>query len=545
MPNDEMARYKDIFISEAQEHLQSLNQNLLQLEKTPDDVELLNEIFRLAHTLKGMAATMGYQKITTLAHQMEDVLDKLRKQEVKVNTEISDTLFKCLDILDQLLQEVITNQDRNVDLTNIIERLKVALTIEQEILSITEKESVPQATPTTAAAESAATAVTEKKKTQSVRINIQHLDKLMNLVGELVINKARLAQIVTAYKIAEFSEAFTQLERVTSNLQEEVLKTRMIPVAHIFERFPRVVRDLAKLKNKDINFEMYGLDIELDRIIIDEINEPLIHLIRNAVDHGIESPQDRTALGKPAHGQVKLSAKREKGYVKIELSDDGKGMDPKDIVQKAVEKGIVLEEKAKQMDDNEKLMLICDPRFSTAKEITDISGRGVGMDVVKTKVEAFNGSLTIETKKGAGTNFILKLPITLAIIQALLVKVEQEIYAIPLTNVTEIVSIVPQDIKTIETREVIRLRQEILPIKNLREIFDLPKRQWQKEEELYVVAVEVGEKRLGVIVDSLVGREEIVIKTLGGILKKTKGFSGATILGDGRVVLIVDVASLT
>lgn len=539
MPED-MSRYKDMFVSEATEYLQSLNQSLLSLEKSPGNLELLNEIFRLAHTLKGMAATMGYQKITSLAHQMEDVLDCLRKQEIKVTSKIIDTLFKALDVLEPLLQEVASGKDLQVDITEITVILKMIL--ESKPTEASAKEPAELAA---CAGKKTENAEIERKKAQtSVRINIQHLDILMNLVGELVINKARLFQIGVNYKISELSDSLTQLERITASLQEEVLKTRMVPVLHIFDRYPRVVRDLAKLKNKEINFEMEGADIELDRMIVDEINEPLLHLIRNSVDHGIEKPEERIKNSKREKGNIKLSARREKGYVRIELADDGQGMDPEEIAAKALEKGLVNKEKVCQLTTNEKLMLICEPSFSMATEITDISGRGVGMDIVKTKVETFSGSLTIETQKGKGSNFIIKLPLTLAIIQALLIKIANEVYAIPLANITEIISVTAEQIKTIEKREVIKLREEILPLASLREIFGLPKLSTAPEEEMYVIAVEVGDKRVGLIVDSLYSREEIVIKTLGGILKKTKGISGATILGDGRVILIMDVIGI-
>lgn len=539
---EDMSRYKDMFISEATEYLQNLNKSLLGLEQTPENLELLNEIFRLAHTMKGMAATMGYQKITTLAHSMEDVLDRLRKQEIRVTPEIVETLFKSLDVLEPLLQEVASGEDRKVDITEMIVKLKLIMENRPDEVKAAPKEAAPG---TAEGEKKTVIAEQDKKKAQtSVRINIQHLDSLMNLVGELVINKARLFQIGANYKINELNESLTQLDRTTASLQEEVLKTRMIPVSHIFDRYPRVVRDLAKLKNKEINFEIEGSDIELDRMIVDEINDPLIHLIRNAVDHGVETPQERIKQGKSEKGNVKLSARREKGYVRIELADDGKGMDPREIAEKAIEKGMLTKDKMAQMTENEMIMLICEPSFSTAAEITDISGRGVGMDVVKTKVETFNGSLTIETKKGKGSNFVIKLPLTLAIIQALLVKVAEEIYAIPLSNITEINSITLPQIKTIEKREVIKLRDEILPLISLREIFGLPKYNFTDTEEIYVIAVEVGEKRIGIVVDSLHSREEIVIKTLGGILKRTKGISGATILGNGRVVLILDIAGI-
>jgi two-component system, chemotaxis family, sensor kinase CheA len=547
----DMSQYREMFISEAQEHLQEMNKSLLELEKTPGNVELLNNIFRNSHTLKGMAATMGYDNITRLSHQMEDVLDKLRKGETKVNPDIINVLFECFDSLQQLVNEVVNNKEQGLDLSGISGKLEAIL--KGTLPSSGPASPVPTPVPLPGSEPEQKKPVTEEagvktatldKKSESVRVNIKQLDALMNLVGELVINKAQLAQIGNKHKIAGLGEALSQVDRITADLQTEVLKTRMVPVSLIFDRFPRVVRDISKTVGKDINLEISGRDIELDRIILEELNDPLVHLIRNSVDHGIEDPETRLKNNKPKIGTIKLNATRGKGFVTIEVADDGKGLDRDKLRQTAVAKGIISEDEAALLPDREVLMLICDPRFTTAAKVTDISGRGVGMDVVKTKIEAFSGSLEIRSEKGKGSQFLLKLPLTLAIIKVLLVKVKDEVYAIPLSNISEIVTVKSDEIKTIGKEEVVLLRDKVLPLRRLGEVFFNNVEMGKDAQFIYIVAVESSGKEIGLVIDAFIGQEEIVIKTLGGLLKKAKGFSGSTILGDGRVVLIVDVNSL-
>ncbi len=564
----DLTEFKEIFVSESKEHLSVLNATLLQLEKNPQDIDLLNEIFRVAHTLKGMAATMGFDKITHLTHEMENILDKLRHSEIVPTDEIVEILFNCFDTLEGLVDEISSGEDKGVSVESLLESLKKIS--ETELRSQVPKvdtqqidrgeiaESFPAvAEPTSTQTKTqpvpnepewptqeSSVAIT---KTQTVRLKIEQLDKLMNLVGELVINKARLQQISQVYNISELSTALAQFDRICVDLQEEVLKTRMVPVKHIFDRYPRMVRDLAKKLNKEVEFEIIGSEIEIDRTLLEQINEPLVHLLRNAIDHGIESPDERKSLGKHVAGLVKLVAKREKGYCTIEVSDDGKGMDSADILKTAIEKGIVSQEEAGSLSEGDIFMLICAPAFSTAKEITDISGRGVGMDVVKNLVEAFNGKLEIESKRGSGSKFIMHLPLTLAIMQALLVKVSDETYAIPLTNVSEIKKLDTDYVKTIDKKEVLMLRNEVIPLIRLNKVFAVtksPDHLITKSSDLQcAVITEVKGKKIGLVVDSIVGEQEIVIKTLSGMLKHAKHFSGATILGDGRVVLIIDVPS--
>ena len=544
MPDEmDISQYREMFISEAQEHLQEMNKSLLELEKKPEDTELLNQIFRNSHTLKGMAATMGYDNITKLSHQMEDVLDKLRKGEMKVSGEIINVLFECFDSLQVLVSEVVENKEKGLNLSNISGKLDTILKGPAPGSAVPPPPAPEEKK--TLSDEAGVKTATLEKKSESVRVNIKQLDALMNLVGELVINKAQLAQIGNKHKIAGFNEALSQVDRIATDLQTEVLKTRMVPVSLIFDRFPRVVRDISKNVGKEVNLEISGRDIELDRIILEELNDPLVHLIRNAVDHGIEDPEERLKNNKPKIGTVKLIANRGKGFVTIEVIDDGQGLDRDKLRQTAVNKGMLTIEEAEQLTDREVLMLICDPRFTTATKVTDISGRGVGMDVVKTKIEAFSGSLEIQSEKGKGSRFLLKLPLTLAIIKVLLVNVKNEIYALPLSNISEIVAVKTEEVKTIGKEEVVLLRNKVLPLRRLNRIY------WNIEETvmptspyMFVVAVESAGKEIGLVIDAFIGQEEIVIKTLGGLLKKAKGFSGSTILGDGRVVLIVDINSL-
>jgi len=406
-------------------------------------------------------------------------------------------------------------------------------TPEEEVKSVDEIEST---TGTTAAA---------KKIKTSIRINISHLDTMMNLVGEMVISKSQLEQIAVTHQIDELKETLQQLDRIAVELQEAVLKTRMVPLLQIFDRYPRMVRDLSLKLGKEVDFDIFGADIEIDRMLIEEINEPLVHLLRNALDHGIETPEKRVVSGKPRKGKVVLSARRERGYISVNVTDDGKGLDTVLLRRKAVEKGIISSEEAKTLSDEDVFMLICDPRFTTAEVVTDISGRGVGMDVVKNAVESFNGRLVINSTKGAGSSFTVNLPLSIAIISALLVRVNSETYAIPLNNITEVVPFSREETKSIEKKEVMILRNEVLPVIWLERLLGVNKKS-ENDTNLnrYILRVEVGNKTIGLIVDDFIGRKEIVIKSLSGLIKRAKGCSGATILGDGSVVLILDVNSL-
>jgi len=366
----------------------------------------------------------------------------------------------------------------------------------------------------------------------------------MNLVGELVTNKVRLEQIGMTHRLTELTETLEQMDRVTTDLQSVVMKVRMVPVSQVFNRFPRMVRDLAKELDKDINLTIEGEDTELDRTVIDEIGDPLMHLLRNSLDHGVEHPDEREAKGKPRTGEVGLIARHEGNNVVIMVTDDGSGINADKIRNKAVEKGMVTRDEADALPDADAVRLIFLPGFSTAETITDVSGRGVGMDVVRSKIESLGGHVDVETKIDEGSVFKIKLPLTLAIIQAMLVKVQNEMYAIPLGSIDSTINITPNDIKTVQNKEVIVLRGQIIPIARLGEVLSVPKGEDSGEEDIFVVVVHVGDHKIGIVVDNLIGQQEIVIKTLGKLLSGLKMLAGATVLGDGHVAMILDVSAL-
>ena len=679
-------QYMDMFLDESHEHLQSLNEGLLRLEENMEEISVVNDIFRNAHTLKGMSATMGFAKIAELTHEMEDVLDLVRKEQLKLNEDIMDTLFKCLDSLEQMVDSVGNGEAEDVvDVSDLVAKLssiskgtpppaaapaaggaaaapaagdasggagsdlgiddidldvmkkakdagmnvfhvKVTLMescvlkaarsvmvmhaldeigdviksvppaedLEQEkfersfdivLATASDAEAVTNAVdtvseiedigveeldpdalakpaePAPAAAAPAAAAAAPKKaaapakkegakaaapkkqhQSQSVRVDIEKLDTLMNLMGELVINKVRLEQIGQTHRMSDLMETLEQMDRVTGDLQNIVMKVRMVPVSAVFNRFPRMVRDVSKELGKEINLTIEGEETELDRTVIDEIGDPIMHLLRNSLDHGVESPDAREAKGKPRVGEVGLIARHEGNNVVIMITDDGAGIDASKIRRKAVEKGMITQDEADRLDDADAVRLIFLPGFSTAEQITDISGRGVGMDVVRSKIEALSGHVDVETHIDEGSVFKIKLPLTLAIIQAMLVRVQEEMYAIPLTSIDSTVNIEPTDIQTIQNKEVIVLRGEIIPIVRMEEAPQVP--HVKDSEELFVVVVHAGEAKAGIVVDNLIGQQEIVIKTLGNLFAGLKLFGGATVLGDGRVALILDVATM-
>lgn len=670
----DVSQYKELFINEAQEHLEALNQAMVELEKDPGNPDVLTEIFRSAHTLKGMSATMGFDQLTELTHEMENVLDGLRSGDIEASTEIVDLLFSCLDLLGSMVAAIAEESGRAVDTQPVIQALREAYgggkppyeiavrredatetrepavtragkaeesaaSEEKEAESFTGKErevrlrvtldrdcalksvrvfmvfkklsrlgkitgsqpsmedledekfersfdvslltaeseeslrrdlmtiaevsdveflSVGEKTMPVAAGEEAQEVsgaaglesqvelerpgVTVPVRTQSVRVNIARLDNLMNLIGELVINRTRLQEIASSYNIPELKEALAQTARLTADLQDEVMKTRMVPVDHVFNRFPRMVRDLAKSRGKEIDFTMEGRDIELDRTILDEISDPLMHLLRNAVDHGIDSPEEREARGKPRRGSIRLAARRDRNYVSIEVSDDGQGIDEREVYEAAVRAGLLSPEEKKSLSDEELLRLLTTPGFSTAHEVSGISGRGVGLDVVRSKVESLGGMLVMQTSKGEGTTFAMKLPLTLAIIQALLVKVQGETYAIPLGTVSETAVVSSHEIRYVSNQEVIFLRDETLPLLRLATCLGLPEDDGRGT--FPVVVVEVSPRTVAIAVDELLGQQEIVITSLDKFLKGIRGFGGATILGTGEVALILDIPSL-
>lgn len=672
----DVSQYKELFVTESQEYLATLNEQLLELENEPDNLELVTEIFRSAHTLKGMAATMGYDQLTGLAHEMENVLDQLRSGERKATPEVMDVLFSCLDTLGAMVEGIARDEPEAIDAIELVSALRafgkpasggvpqtaaeavparegkteevgevsegakegttaeagVRLEVDDELkrkygaipgarilslrveldsacalksvrvfmvfkklaqlgeviasyppmkdleeekfkhsfevmvatreppvnvrktlLSISEVKEVSVEVVQEAAAgeeeikvpaEAAQRApISVAKKTQSVRVNISRLDKLVNLVGELVINRTRVSEIASALETPELREALDHTARLIEELQDEVMKTRMVPVEQIFNRFPRMVRDLAREQGKEIDFVVEGKEIELDRTILDEINDSLVHLLRNAVDHGIRTPEEREKDNKPPRGTVRLAAYRDRNYVAIEVEDDGEGIDCDVVFNQAVREGLISEQERGQLSKDDLLRIISMPGFSTSQKVNGVSGRGVGMDVVKSRTEKLGGYVVLETKPSKGTKITLRLPLTLAIVQALMVEISGEIYAIPMGTVRETSVVVPEDIRTVRNHEVIFLREATIPLLRLDRLLGCG-HVLDGTEPFPVVISEVGPKLVALEVHSLIGQQEIVIGSLDEFLKGVEGFAGATILGSGRVALILDVPSL-
>lgn len=670
----DMNQYLDIFIEESKEHLQSMNQILLQMENTPDDINMVNEIFRIAHTLKGMSGTMGYQNIAHLTHEMENVLDIIRSGKMKIQSSIIDMLFKCFDELENYVnlvestgsegentsQELIqsladlrdgkpmeikeaveissqapismeniqvseyvhniimkaTQQELNsyfvritldskcmlksarayiiinslekiaeivhsnpsiediederfdlsfelilvtkADLKILYKELNEISEIEKiDIVNLAEGHSVEVQEASTEVVKLTTEEQTNEtsskneesknkrnKTGKTVRVDIDRLDNLMNLVSELIIIKTRLEDIDDSGKGTgqNMHDAIEYLERITTSLHDAVMKVRMVPIERVFNRFPRMVRDLSRELGKDISLIMSGEETEVDRTVIDEIGDPLIHLIRNSIDHGIEDPESRLKSNKPINGTVKLIAYPDGNSVVIEVEDDGKGIDIEKVKAKGIEREIITLQQSQIMEDKDIIQLLFHPGFSTADKISDISGRGVGLDVVKTKIESLGGVVEVDTRAGKGSKFIIRLPLTLAIIQALLVNVGVEKYAVPLNTIKEITTIPSKEIRRVQNNEVVLYRGTTLPILRLANLLDVTSNTID-DEEYVVVIVKKGDKTAGLVVDQLIGQQEIVIKSLGRFLSNIKAIAGATILGNGSVALIVDTNS--
>ncbi len=636
---DEFQEILQDFLVESFELVEKLDEDLIELENRPEDLELLNGIFRVAHTVKGASSFLNFDVLTHLTHHMEDVLNKARHGDLIITPDIMDVVLESIDLMKELLNIIRdTSADAGIDVSACVARLdKVAggsgevespvsdapvveaeavkeapaeedeldydnmdpdeLEAEIEKLlnqrqdedkakraaKIAAGESVPEAPPapdeeaeepkaeatptpaapppppaavkTEASSDDAKAAAPAKRAPatveQTIRVDVKRLDHLMNLIGELVLAKNRLIKInddvEERYEGEEFLEELNQVvsivSLVTTDLQIAVMKTRMLPIGKVFNKFPRMIRDLSRELNKKIELEIEGEETELDKSIVEEIGDPLVHIIRNSCDHGIETPDVRLAAGKSEIGTISLHAYNEGNQIVIQIDDDGKGLDVEVLKNKAFENGVITEKEAESMSDKEAFGLIMKAGFSTASAVTNVSGRGVGMDVVKTNIEKVNGIIDIESEKGQGSSIKLKIPLTLAIIQALLVGVQEEHYAIPLASVLETVRISKDEIYTVEGRSVMRLRDEVLSLVHIGDIFEV-ERILDASEHAYVVVLGLGTSKLGLIVDTLVGQEEIVIKSLGDYLKGIEGIAGATIRGDGGVTLIVDVVAL-
>ena len=678
MADMDMSQYLGAFLDETDDNLQRLDDMLLALEKNMVDMDVINEIFRSAHTLKGMAGTMGFTQMMGLTHAMEDRLDEARKGTRPLTEADMNLLFTGLDNLQAMADSIRGGgNDAHIDVSEIVSQLRdkapapaqpapaqpapessgsmpssqdadwvkkahdegsnaysVHVTLSQscllkaaraymvvnrleemgdifradpptdalereefefeftiyvatpapaeEVKAAIEKigdvqtadvEEVKAEAPASAPAPAQAAAPTQtvtpaqeaapaqtqdaapktatatpakkegaKKSSQTVRVDIGRLDKLMNLVGELVISRARIERLFQEARLRQFDETLSQLGRISGDIQELVTKLRMVPVSFTFDRFPRLIRDLSKTLNKNVELVLEGEDTELDRTVIDEIGDPMVHLIRNSMDHGIEHPEERKALGKPEKGILKIAAYQEGSGVVIEVSDDGAGIDPERVKQKAIERGILTEDRAAIMSDEEATQIVLLPGFSMAKQITDLSGRGVGMDAVKTKVEQLGGQFDLVSKKNEGTHVYIRLPLTLAIVLSLLIKVGNETYAISLENVEETIMVRREDVKTVHGEPTTLLRGEVLSLNVLGDILGTEEIE-RDRDEYPVVVVKIGKNKIGFIVSQLIGQQEIVIKSLGRFLSKIDGITGGTILGDGSVALILDVAS--
>jgi two-component system, chemotaxis family, sensor kinase CheA len=568
------------FLAETTELLEKLDDDLVTLEKSPDDAELMNRIFRSIHTVKGASSFLGFELLVKVTHKTEDVLNRLRKAELTLTSEIMDVILEAVDLVKTLVSDIkageIVERELESTIAKLIPYLSESATEATVLAPISiarqEEAPVPQvAAPApqlqepqqkepplkapqvkNAPPQKAAAAKGEELADNStVRVDVKRLDDLMNQVGELVLERNRMIQLHSDYLFgldpAGFADEFGKLSKrlnfVTSELQMQVLKMRMLPVEKVFKKFPRIVRNLARDLGKEVDLQIIGEETELDRSVVDEIGDPLIHLIRNALDHGLETPDERLAAGKTRCGTVVLAAAHEGNQIVISIKDNGRGIDPDRVSRKAMEKGLITEEQLATMGNREILDLLFLPGFSTKEQATDLSGRGVGMDVVRTNIRKLNGIIEIKNEIGQGSEFILKLPLTLAIIQSLLVEVEREVYSIPLASVIETMRVNQDEFHMVGGQEVLKLRDSVLPLLRLQRTFNCAETGADRNT-CYVVIVGVAEKRVGLVVTRLLGQQEVAIKSLGKFLANLPGIGGSTIMGDGRVALIVDPMGL-
>jgi len=609
MLNDpEMKEIVESFIIETKEILENLDTDLMHLEKKADDADLLNKVFRSFHTIKGTSGFLGLDNLTKVTHKCEDILNKLRKAEVKLNSGIMDGILMAFDTIKALVADIAGEQQADVPidgtvnaLTQILQQMEkekaetVSVDSKDEnnyefsaeelalIAGIQEEDEAPHTAETAAEKSNSslenqpnkdelptqkatepeaktsepqslinAGSAASKKGEDSIRVDIKRLDELLNIVSELVLGRNRLTQVnsealleYSGTKLSrDLSEAVKLIDIMTNELQLVVMKTRMVKIGKVFNRYPRVVRDLSKDAKKMIALNLVGEDTELDKTLIEEINDPLIHLIRNSIDHGIELPEVRKSMGKSETGVINLSAEQDGNNIIIAIEDDGKGIDPEVIKEKAVSKGLISKEKAKELSKQEIFNLIFLPGFSTAEKVTNISGRGVGMDVVKTNVAKLRGIINIESTVGKGTIITIKLPLTLAIIQGMIVKVHTEQLVLPLSSVIEVVRVNVNDIYTINQNEVIRIRDSVISLIDVNDLVFHSNGQNKEDNWQYIVVVGVAEKRFGLKVDGLIGQKEVVIKSLGSYLGAIEGIAGSTIMGDGTIVMILDINEL-
>ncbi len=586
LTDPEMREIVESFLIESKEIVDSLDLDLIELEKNPKDENLLNKVFRSFHTIKGSAGFFNLTKLTALTHRCEDILNKLRKREANISSEIMDAILVGFDKMKELLQSIENNHSEDVEIDEVITKLQNTInkmigtgveTIKKKNedkpkrgrrkkidISANENKSAEKIEIREEIPEEKSTQVTEqksetysntsdtKKVDNTIRVDVEKLDELLNMVSELVLGRNRLAQInmdvsreYEGTQLARELEETTKLiDMMTNELQQLVMKTRMVKIGKVYNKYPRLVRDLSKSANKKINLITEGEETELDKTLIEEINDPLVHIIRNSIDHGIEKEEDRIKAGKTPVGTIILKAEHEGNNILITIEDDGKGIDPEVIKSKAISKGLISKEKADELSKQDILNLIFLPGFSTAEVVTNISGRGVGMDVVKTNVTKLRGMINLESTVGAGTKIQIKLPLTLAIISGMVVKVDSEQFVIPLNSVVEVIRVHLENIYTINNKPVIKLRDRIIPLVSLREVVLNQNNKSSENIWQYVVIVGIAERVVGIEADELLGQKEIVIKSLGSYIGRVPGIAGSTIMGDGTVILILDINEL-
>jgi|Deesub1362B_J571_1020462.scaffolds.fasta_scaffold06436_2 two-component system chemotaxis sensor kinase CheA len=530
------------FVTETTELLERLDEDLVLLETCPDDQELINRVFRSIHTIKGTSAFLGYENLVNVCHSAEEVLNRVRKGELHINVPILNILLEAIDLIRALVEQLKTGSKEPIDTRPTILKLERLLQESQgeERMEEAETEQPPAETP------GKPSAVRERKTDdETLRIRKAHIDDLINLVGELVIERNRLLQLYRTLGVKQegLSESIERLSYIVSELQMSILKVRMLPIARLFRRFPRVVRDLAHDLGKEVQLHISGEDAELDKSMVDELYDPLVHLLRNAVYHGIEPPEERVKLGKDRTGHLYLSAEHENNHLVIRVRDDGRGLQIEKITQRAIERGLISADRLHEMKEEEIIHLIFQPGFSTAEKADDVSGRGVGLDVVHNQIKRLNGIIEIHSEPGKGCEFNLKLPLTLAIIQALLVESAGEIFAVPLSSVVEILKIDRNAVHQIGAQQTLLHRGRVLPLVNLSEALDLRGNGKESKGE-YVLVIGIAEKRYGLRVDRLHGQEEVVIKPLGSGMPSIAGLAGSMITGDGRVRFIVEPSQL-
>ena len=540
----DMSPYRDLFISEARSHLSAFCELIVHLEDSPGDSAAIAELFRHAHSLKGMAATMGYEQIVGIAHLMEDLMSRVRSGEFELLPALADLLLEGSDALSRLVMLIESGSNSLEDTAGLIDQLtaydpSAATAAAPRTHPPLEAAKTPRETH-----EPAPHQFRQTDSFKSIRIKTETLDHLVNITGELITNRYRLAESIHLANAAECREPLDQLTTLLRNLRDEVFKARMLPFAFIAERFPRLVRDLARKQGKEVHFQLSGKDIELDRGILEEIAEPIVHILRNAVDHGLETADERVMAGKPFSGVISLVVTRDKDHVEIVIADDGRGMDPERLKLKAVDKGLISLEQAAKMTPQEAYQLVCTPGFSTAETVTDVSGRGVGMDAVHEAVHKLAGVLTIQSQNGQGSRFIMRLPMTVSIIHALIVQCGPFEIAFPLNVVTRTVELQRSEIFEKDGRSTILLADDALPIRSLRTALHLPAASEPEGALLPVVVCDVGGTRVAFNVDSISGQKEIFIRPLRAPLSYLRGVSGATITGDGRVLFVADADAL-